>query len=821
MNFKFKLSISKLSVLIIFILISKSSALSQSYMDFKKESLFNKSTRQPSSNIEKVKIFETAKKKFDNKLYEPAKIQFLKLIEDKKFELLDYSYYFLLKIAVQEGQTALAEEYLKEIEKLKPHLKLLTEAHEELAFRYQKEKKYKESLNLLTKVEKKNRNTEFYPEVLWNIAINQMNLDKKNLFCQTVMKLYEKFPQFEKTQQWKSDLSTNLIEGQATGCYSGLDNFRDRLRSMSLTGVLEKAEAEVEEIHAKFSNQFPFESDHIKALYYTYNGHPDRGLKFIEKYLEERKNDSNFLINYATIAARAGFFDKAISGYLRVNQLYSGSKVAISSLYQAAILGYQSQDYDGALRLFKELIIKYPNAQQAKESEWYIGWIKYIKGDYKAALKDFSRLAESGSRFKRNLRDEKITYWRAMCFYRLDLFNEAEMIFQNLAKDKMQGYYSLAAQMRLKQIKNQPDKLNDLDAEKFSKKLAMTQVVKFNRFDMSEYITPYDDLPPGVLQKFENADLDSLFEFESFIDYSDEDLSSVADGLNSDEIQNPDIPSVEISEETLINLKNDEILVKFEKARDLFCLGMQEYAKWDLFEIEKKTRNKDLLKILMNEYAYFEYYHRSSYLAQTTFSSDRVKYGIDGAKALWQFAYPPAYKDSVLKYSELYQVPQEFVWGIMRAESQYKKEARSPVGALGLMQVMPYTGEKIAKLLKEDKFYSESLLTPDGAVKYGTKYLKRLLSFNNQIIPLAAASYNAGPHRVQNWLSSFGFLDMDEFIEHIPFLETRNYVKKVISHTQIYNNIYGNKEFMFSFLPDKIQMSPNMNHAAKENWDDI
>jgi soluble lytic murein transglycosylase len=86
---------------------------------------------------------------------------------------------------------------------------------------------------------------------------------------------------------------------------------------------------------------------------------------------------------------------------------------------------------------------------------------------------------------------------------------------------------------------------------------------------------------------------------------------------------------------------------------------------------------------------------------------------------------------------------------------------------------------------------------------------------------LVAAGYNAGPHRVRNWLSNFGTLDMDEFIEHIPYLETRNYVKKVMSNCQVYGQLYGNKRELFPYLAESVPGKYSTDNVAKENWDDI
>ena len=157
----------------------------------------------------------------------------------------------------------------------------------------------------------------------------------------------------------------------------------------------------------------------------------------------------------------------------------------------------------------------------------------------------------------------------------------------------------------------------------------------------------------------------------------------------------------------------------------------------------------------------------------------------------------------------------------MRAESAYKKDVISPVGALGLMQVMPSTGGKVAEMLKDKDFEPRKLLQPEVAVRIGGKYLQRLSRKFEGNVPLIAAAYNAGPHRVKTWLSSFGGLDVDEFVEHIPFLETRNYVKKVVSNYQVYTLLYSKGKNGLTYLADALNVRIPVSVVTKETWEDI
>ena len=156
----------------------------------------------------------------------------------------------------------------------------------------------------------------------------------------------------------------------------------------------------------------------------------------------------------------------------------------------------------------------------------------------------------------------------------------------------------------------------------------------------------------------------------------------------------------------------------------------------------------------------------------------------------------------------------------MKAETQYKQDAISPVGAIGLMQFMPYTSQKVAAMIK-DPYDLQNLFKPEVAIQYGAAYLKKLsVEFDGQL-PLIAAAYNGGPHRVKLWLRNFGDIDFDVFIEHIPFMETRTYVKRVLSFYVTYQKIYDEKIDLkkIKFLTEKNPFQIKEPISLKEEWD--
>lgn len=158
-----------------------------------------------------------------------------------------------------------------------------------------------------------------------------------------------------------------------------------------------------------------------------------------------------------------------------------------------------------------------------------------------------------------------------------------------------------------------------------------------------------------------------------------------------------------------------------------------------------------------------------------------------GKASDWKLLYPTPHLDEVLKLSVEFDVPVQFIYSIMRAETQYHDHLSSRVGALGLMQIMPATFEKISKF---SGIKIKNPMDPYDSMRAAVWYLSKLLKRFDNNYALAAAAYNAGPHRVAEWLIRYKGSRKYVFIEMIPFYETRNYVKKVLRFMEIYSYLY-------------------------------
>jgi soluble lytic murein transglycosylase len=162
--------------------------------------------------------------------------------------------------------------------------------------------------------------------------------------------------------------------------------------------------------------------------------------------------------------------------------------------------------------------------------------------------------------------------------------------------------------------------------------------------------------------------------------------------------------------------------------------------------------------------------------------------------------FPLAYSEPVMDYARERQLDPALVYGLIRRESAFDPSAKSPVGALGLMQLMPKTGEEVARRLNDTWRSERSLLDPSLNVRYGTAYFRGLLDRFGGHPALAAAAYNAGPGRVGRWLPTDGPRPADIWIEAIPLAETRQYVAAVLGHEAIYRRRLGDAPLRISDL---------------------
>ena len=154
-----------------------------------------------------------------------------------------------------------------------------------------------------------------------------------------------------------------------------------------------------------------------------------------------------------------------------------------------------------------------------------------------------------------------------------------------------------------------------------------------------------------------------------------------------------------------------------------------------------------------------------------------------------ELLHPLHFEELIYRYSEERDLDPFLVMGVIRTESSFIPDAVSPMGARGLMQIMPATAEWLAERMGFSH-HEDDLFCPAYNIRMGTYYLRLLLNMFD-VQDTALAAYNAGMGNVRNWLEDPRYSDDGKTLHTIPFLETRNYVERVNRYMEIYRELYS------------------------------
>lgn len=224
----------------------------------------------------------------------------------------------------------------------------------------------------------------------------------------------------------------------------------------------------------------------------------------------------------------------------------------------------------------------------------------------------------------------------------------------------------------------------------------------------------------------------------------------------------------------------------FDRVKALITLGLLDEARKELSFAKKKGAAKNgsvagIARLYLEMDDYNGAYNLLRNERPRSFEKDTIYQ--------WGLSFPLGFRDHVARTAAAHDLPESLVYSIIRAESSFLPTALSPAGAVGLMQLMPATAAAMADGGK-GKFNAVSLTNPETNIRFGARHLRDLLDLYQGDLVLAVAAYNAGSGNVNRWRKAFGGLRPDEFIENIPFPETREYVKKVLANAEIYSRLY-------------------------------
>ena len=608
-------------------------------------------------------------------------------------------------------------------------------------------------------------------------------------------KLYADICSTEK-KRWSYNVDIEFVEltTATENCQIEYDDFLTRLRRLIFAAKEYQALREIE-LYSSYKKLKEWEKSYLVAVYDTHLGDPVKAFQDISQF-EKEFLESEYKTNYFYIAQRAGQHERAekIVKQLLKTDLKRDELKELE--FQQGFLFYQLKKYKEANKVFDSIYKKHSHFKRKKKNKdfeqvaWLRAWTLYLDGNFISALKAFEDTLSYAS-------DEaRLAYWISDTQYQLGEEVSAISGFRKLAspilENKYFSYYNLLAWVKYEKLRKNY-KSSDLIKN-------ISALAKMNK---GLYPVASDSLSYSEIM-----DSYSFFEKNDF--ETDEGEIQV---INS---ENEVIENVETN---LVVGSFSDLASQMSMAQFLMENNEVDLARWHLYEIEKKTKDRKKVDILTTFYLDQQLYYRALSLMNKTVNAQKVSTSLKADPIFWQSMYPEAYMNQVMKYSGDRKIDPYLILSIMRAETLYKFDAISPVGAVGLMQFMPYTAEKMFDLI-DVKMNVRDLFKPENSVLLGAAYLKKLSVELDYQKPLIAAAYNGGPHRVKSWLKNLGQIDFDRFIEHIPFAETRTYVKRVVSFRAIYEKIYKNnlRTDTYNYLIQPIPIKTKDELSLKEDW---
>jgi soluble lytic murein transglycosylase len=436
--------------------------------------------------------------------------------------------------------------------------------------------------------------------------------------------------------------------------------------------------------------------------------------------------------------SKLGERDKGIQAFRRILDSYSESEWADDALFLTGNIYREADDLKKALTFYGRLAEEYPESRFADSAFWWQAWAYYGSGEYRKAEQTLQELV---LRYPKSFLVNQARYWQGRISEKTGSTAKAAAYYGHVQKRAPYTYYGYRAAERLAGIQAQT---SDAAVKKDETVLAAAECEGGPCSDDGAGGPDTDDGPPV---------------------WTDEALKTL---------------STEPA---------------FTRSLELLYLDMKKEAAAELSLLSARlSRKRGALLGLSKTFFELGDYYRSLMLVLTNYERYLDGKAGDTPQDFWLLAYPQGYWDSIVSYSRKYGQDPYFIAAIIREESQFHAEALSPAGARGVMQVMPATGAWVAQMIRVPGFDPNKLFDSDTAINIGTWYIAHLMKRFKGDALFTAAAYNAGPEAVSAWLARSRGTERDEFVEYIPFSETRGYVKKVMRNYAEYKRIYGRTE---------------------------
>lgn len=250
------------------------------------------------------------------------------------------------------------------------------------------------------------------------------------------------------------------------------------------------------------------------------------------------------------------------------------------------------------------------------------------------------------------------------------------------------------------------------------------------------------------------------------------------------------IPEAKLPGAEAFQVEPPENQLRSEKAKLLVNAGLNDFAVREL-EAERGGQGPRWSTLqIARIYEQGGDHHKAMRFLKKALPS---YYALDTAalpRAYWEILFPRPYWADLQRHAQANALDPYLVASLIRQESEFDPTVISHANAIGLMQLLPSVGKSEAKALHAKHFAVTSLVEPEVNIELGTHYFHAMVSQYNGQVEYALAAYNAGSNRVDEWRAAGNFRDVPEFVESIPFTETREYVQAILRNAQVYQRLY-------------------------------
>ena len=409
------------------------------------------------------------------------------------------------------------------------------------------------------------------------------------------------------------------------------------------------------------------------------------------------------------------------------------------ALFSAGNMYLLKRDYDRAIDCFRELQQRFPNGGRASYAHWKASWLAFRQGRTDEARKGFENQV---ALYPDSAEVPAALYWRARLAEEDGNPAMARAFYQKLS-DRFRNYYY--AEFGRRRLKGLPG------AGEAASKPAVSKEGSLKDASLND--APLKEPPPHY----------------ALLDH----ISPLSSARKITAAETPD-DNLRVARARLLSNGGLADMA----VRELQAAASQEGGTWAPPEMARVYQ--DLGRYDRG----IEIMKRST---PNYFAIDIP----DLPRPYWEALFPKAYWTELRKYSMLNGLDPYLVASLIRQESEFNAGALSHANAVGLMQLLPKTGKSVAKQVKLKKYSAPQLYTPAVNLQLGTRYFKDMVDKYNGQFEYALAAYNAGSDRVGDWLGQGHYRDPQEFVESIPFTETREYVQAILRNANVYRQLYG------------------------------